>query len=300
MSYPRRILPGMTVMITRRALRRTLLLRPDPELNNLFLYCLAVLSQRFHIVVHSFTVMANHYHLVATDTRGTLPDFLRELHRTLALGIKVLRKWDGAVWDHEKSSVIELRTDHAVIEKMAYSMANPVAAGAVRRADQWPGLTVLPHQLGRMSWTARRPDFYFDQENPQWPATATLNLRTPPLATTEALLHELVARELEILEADAHHSLRSKGSRVLGAQKVLAMSPFQRATSWEPLRGLNPTFAVGRGQRDAFVAAVALLRTFRKAYREALTAWRHGLRQVLFPAGTWLMRCAHGASVAPA
>jgi hypothetical protein len=38
MTCPRRILPGLTFLITRRTLRRTHLLRPDPELNNLFRY----------------------------------------------------------------------------------------------------------------------------------------------------------------------------------------------------------------------------------------------------------------------
>lgn len=299
MSYPRRVLPGMTVMVTRRALRRTLLLRPDPELNNLYLYCLAVLAPRFDIAVHCVTVMSNHHHLVVTDTHGKLPNFLRELHRTLALSIKVLRKWEGAAWDHEKPSVVELRTEQAVVETMAYSIGNPVAAGAVRRANQWPGLNVLPEQLGRMSWTAKRPDFYFDQDNPQWPPIATLLLTMPPLSMSDALVRDAVALELAHLETESHLTMQATRGRFLGPDMVLASSPFDRATSWEPLRGRNPTFAVGRGQREAFFQAVTLLREFRKTYRAALELWRAGIRQVLFPAGTWVMGWAHGAMVAP-
>lgn len=97
-------------MITRRTLRRTHLLRPDRELNNLFVYCLAVASQRFAIRVHAAVLMSTHEHLIVTDTRGQLPRFLQDFHRIFALGIKVLRKWEGAVWDHEKTSVVELRT----------------------------------------------------------------------------------------------------------------------------------------------------------------------------------------------
>lgn len=155
-------------MVTRRVLRRTNLLRPDPELNNL--YCLAVFSARFGIDAHQVTLMSNHEHLNYTDRRGCSPDFLRELHRTFALAAKVLRKWEGTFWDSEKPSVVELRTDQAVIESMAYCMANPVAAGAVRHARQWPGLNVLPEQLGRITWTAQRPDFYFEQDNRHPPA----------------------------------------------------------------------------------------------------------------------------------
>jgi hypothetical protein len=32
-------------------------------------------------------VMSNHHHLVVTDRRGALPDFLRELHRLTAKAI---------------------------------------------------------------------------------------------------------------------------------------------------------------------------------------------------------------------
>jgi REP element-mobilizing transposase RayT len=273
-------------------------LRPDPELTNLFVYCLAVMAERFGIVVHSATVMSNHYHLVVTDTRGEWPNFLREFNRTLALGIKVLRKWEGAVWDHEKPSVVELRTEQAVIETVGYCCANPVSAGAVRHAHQWPGLNVLPEQLGRASWTARRPDFYFDQNNPQWPDVATLRLTMPEMTMSDTLVRDNVAQELQRLETDAHQAVRDKGWRFLGPQKVLAMSPFDRATSWEPLRGRNPTFAVGRGQREAFFEAVTVLREFRKAYRDALESWRIGIREVLFPVGTWFMRCGHSALVA--
>jgi hypothetical protein len=31
-------------------------------------------------------VMSNHHHAVVTDTRGVLPEFLRELHRPEAVG----------------------------------------------------------------------------------------------------------------------------------------------------------------------------------------------------------------------
>lgn len=286
-------------MVTRRAARRAKLLRPDPELNNLYAYCLAVLSEPLGILVHGVTVMANHHHIVLTDTRGNLPHFLQELHRTLALGIKVLRKWEGAVWDSEKPSVVELRTDQALVEKIAYCMANPVAARTVPHAHQWPGLNVVPQQLGLLSWTALRPVIYFDETNPRWPAVATLRLVMPPSTMSDEVVRAAVASELLQLEAEVHREMKASGMRFLGPEKVLTQSPYTRAVSWEPLRERSPTFAVGRDRRDAFVEAVIVLREFRKAYREALHAWRNGLRQVLFPVGTWLMRHVHAVEVAP-
>jgi len=299
MSYPRQVLAGNTVLITRRALRRTNLLRPDPELDNLYLYCLAVTASRFGIEVHCATVMSNHHHLVVTDTRGELPNFLREFHRLLALGIKVLRKWEGSVWDDDKTSVVVLRTDQAVVEKIAYCIANPVTARAVPRASMWPGICVQPQQLGRWTWTGKRPDVYFDPDNPQWPEVASLKLTVPRVGFSDALLRECVAAEVAYLEAEAHRVVNASGSKFLGAAKVLAASPYDRATSWEDIRARNPTFAVGRGQREAFIQAAAALRQFRRRYRSALEAWRAAVRDIVFPPGTWLMRYGHSASVAP-
>jgi hypothetical protein len=182
----------MTVMVTRRTLRRTHLLRPDPQLNNLFLYCLAVLTRRYGIVLHAAVVMSTHEHLILTDTRGQLPRFLQELHRLLALSIKVMRRWEGAVWDHEKPSVVELRTPQAVIEKMAYVIANPIAAGLVRHSHQWPGVSIAAVQLEQIHVTATRPVVYFDDDNPSWPETATLTLSTPAVGLTFDALREQV------------------------------------------------------------------------------------------------------------
>ena len=284
-------------MVTRRTLRRTHLLRPDRELNNLFLYCLAVLTRRYGIVLHAVVVMSTHEHLVLTDTRGQLPRFLQELHRLLALGIKVMRRWEGAVWDHEKPSVVELRTGQSVIEKMAYVLANPVAAGLVRHSHQWPGVTLAATENESLSVSATRPVGYFDQQNPSWPETTWLTLTVPSVGVGFDALREQIAVELARLEADAHSAVAQRGGRFMKPKQIMKLSPYERATSWEPLRERNPHFAVGRGQRGAFFEAVFVLRAFRKAHRAALMLWRMGVRDVVFPLGTWLMSWSHSACV---
>lgn len=288
----------MTVMITRRTVRRTHLLRPDPELNNLYLYCLAVLSKRFDIRVHAAVLMSTHEHLIVTDVHGNLPWFIQELHRLFALGTKVLRKWDGPVWDHEKTSVVELRTPAAIVEKIAYVIANPVAAGLVRHSHQWPGVTVRAENLGRDAHPAKRPDFYFDSENPLWPSIATLELSMPDMPMRDADARDTVAAEVERLELAAHEAMREKRWKYLDAKRVAQLSPYDRAKSVEPVRERNPTFAVGRGQRDAFFHAILTVRDFRQAYRRALELWRDVSREVVFPHGTWLMRAMHQVATA--
>lgn len=299
MTQPRCIQPGATVMITRRALRRTHLFRPDAELTRLYIYVLAVVAKRHGILVHAVVLMSTHEHLVVTDPRGTLPLFLRELHRLFALGVKVLRKWEGAVWDHERPSVVRLCTPEAILEKIAYVIANPVAAGLVDRARDWPGVTTLPEQLGRTRLSAQRPDYYFDAESSLWPDEAELELSLPLLnGMTEDEVRAIVALEVEEAERQARVEVRARGWSVLGAAGVRRASPYARAKSWEPLRGRNPELAAGRGRRDVLIEAIAALRSFRASYRQALEQWRRGLRATQFPYGTWGMHVLHGAAIA--
>jgi len=301
-STPRIVLPGSTVLVTRRTTRRHHLFAPDAAIQALFVYALGVCADKFGILVHAAVLMSTHEHLVLTDLLGLLPDFLREFHRLVALGTKQLRGWEGPVWDAEKASVVRLLTPEAILEKIAYCMANPVAAGLVRRALDWPGLTTTPQQLGRHVFEATRPGVYFDAKNPLWPDRIQVRLTLPPSLEGQMSLEQFehrVAAELEQQEQDARREVAKAGRSFLGADRCKRANPYRRARSFEPLRDRNPTFAVGRGNREAFFAAVAELRAFRQAYRQALQEWRAGVRDVVFPPGTWAMRRLHSAAVEP-
>lgn len=151
-------------------------LPPDAAITELLVYVLAVSTRRYGIEVHALCAMSTHLHLIVTDPRGVLPRFLQSFHRIVALGTKVLREWEGPVWDHEATSVVRLLTRAAVVEKIAYVMANPVAAGLVRHAREWPGAKVDVDELGRGVLRAARPTAYLDPENPQWPEEVTVSL----------------------------------------------------------------------------------------------------------------------------
>ncbi|KYG10552.1 transposase [Sorangium cellulosum] len=299
MSQPREITPGATYMITRRVLRRHLLFRPDAAITQLLIYALAVSARRYGLQIHALCAMSTHLHLIVTDVAGVLPRFLQFFHRIVALGTKALRTWEGPVWDHEAPSVVRLLTRAAVVEKIAYILVNPVAAGLVRHAREWPGAKVDMDALGRGVLHAARPSVYLDPENPQWPEEMTLSLLLPPVIEqdgAEAFRQE-VAAELARQEAQAHAELLRQGRRFLGVERVSEVSPYARATSFEALRECNPTFAVGREQGDAWRIAGAAVRAFRASYRAALERWRAGVRSVAFPVGTWWMRVFHGAMV---
>ena len=210
----------------------------------LFTFALSVCADRFGVLVHAAVLMSTHEHLVVTDPRGVLPDFLRELHRWVALGTKVLRRWEGAVWDSDKTSVVRLLSAQAIVEKVAYCMANPVAAGLVRRARDWPGLTTMPEQLGNAVLSAARPAIFFDPKNPQWPETVRLALTLPPSLEGQMSVEEFqrqVVAELARQEQEARQEVAKAGRTFLGTDRCRRSSPYRRARSFEPLRDRNPT-----------------------------------------------------------
>lgn len=303
MTQPRLILPGATYLVTRRTILRYHLFAPDPQTRGIFLYCLAMAARRTGVLVHVVVLMSTHPHLVVTDVEGRLPDFLHYLNRHVALAMKALRKWDGAVWDHEPTSVVELRTPDAVVQSSAYSIVNPVAAGLVRCAKDWPGITTRVDDIGRACWRIERPAHYFRADDDKWPPVVELHLAMPPAAAQLGLsddqFRELVAEEVAQQEKAARRELTARRGSFLGADRCRKLDPFRRARTPEPLRSRNPTLAVGRGNREALVEAIARLRAFRLAYRQRLESWRAGERGAPFPAGTWLMRHRHGAAVEP-
>jgi REP element-mobilizing transposase RayT len=299
MSQPRKIVAGATYLVTRRTLRRHLLLRPDEAITRIIVYLLAVSAARFDLQVHALCAMSTHLHLVVTDPRGVLPDFLHYFDRIVALSTKVLRKWEGPLWDQDGPSVVELLTPAAVVEKIAYVLANPVAAGLVWDAREWPGAKVAVEDIGRGELRAKRPEVYLNPKNPAWPEHAALPIALPPTIEEDGAesFRRAVAAELERMQTKARAELQEQGRRFLGAARALSVSPYERATSFEALRDRNPTFAVGSNQGDAWRAAAGAVRAFRASYRAALERWRAGARAVAFPVGTWWMRTFHGAEV---
>jgi putative transposase len=295
MSYPRNILPGKTYLLTRRTVCRYYLLRPDEETKGLIEYSLATAARLYDLDVHAYCAMSTHIHVVLTDVHGRLSLFLAYFHRLVAMGAKIYRCWDGSIWDSEPASAVELLTRDAIVEKIAYVLANPVAAGAVLNPDDWPGAKTRVADIGQTTLKARLPKVYFDKT--KWRELVELPIALPPMiaeGNAEAFREE-VAKELDLQVAMARQTITPE--EVLGAKRAATISPETRSTTPEPIRKLNPTFAVGRGHVDVAIEAARAVKAFRVAYRAALDRWRKKDRDVEFPTGTWWMRVFHSVNV---
>ncbi|HRI71825.1 MAG TPA: transposase [Polyangium sp.] len=240
--------------------------------------------------------MSTHIHVVLTDPNGRLPLFLAYFHRLVAMGTKILRSWEGSIWDSEQTSVVELLTQDAIVEKIAYVLANPVAAGVVLVPEEWPGAKTQVADIGQTVLETTRPSVYFEAK--KWPDVMKLPIELPPMigkADAESF-RDQVQNALEQEVAIARTTIAPEN--VMGPQRAKTISPETRAKTPEPIRKRNPTFAAGRGHRDIAAAAARVVTAFRSAYRAALERWRERDRNVEFPAGTWWMRVFHAVNIA--
>jgi putative transposase len=295
MSLPRRVLPGETYLLTRRCYQRTFRLRPSDSTTAIFKYCLALAAQKTGVIIHAVCVMSNHHHLVVTDPLGQLPDFLRELHRTTAKALNASQgQWEN-LWSSEQPNAVRLGDGEDVARKMAYVATNPVDAGLVADPSDWPGLNVWETE----DLVVERPLDYFSPRG-EAPERLTLRIEPPPHASLPGTpfrerLKTLIADRI----AAASRAVNAAGLTFLGCAAVLGTSFIARAKSYEVKRGMVPTVAASDpGLRAGLLRA---RNAFLIAYDSALARWRQGVREAVFPAGTWWMRVHHGAAVdAPA
>jgi putative transposase len=294
MTAPRQVLPGTTYLVTRRCSERRFFLRPSALTNAIFLYVLAVAARIHRIEVHAFCVLSNHYHLLVTDPEARLPAFMQYLDSLVARAVNAsLGRWEG-FWSSEASySAVSQGDPEDIVRKAAYVLANPVSAGLVRTARQWPGLWTAPEQLGAATLVALRPNVFFSPKG-DMPERAEFVLTTPPGFSSAAEFQALVAAALNELEAEKQRELDARG--FLGASRARLQSPFARPSSGAPRRALNPRIAA----RDKWkrIEAITRLGAFLHAYRSAWKQRRDGLRDVLFPAGTYQLRIEHGVPCA--
>jgi REP element-mobilizing transposase RayT len=294
---PRRILPGTSYLVTRRCSERRYFLRPSRLTNEVVLYILAVAAQRYGILVHAFCVLSNHLHLVITDQEARLPAFMQYLDSLVARAVNAsLGRFEG-FWASDASySAVEPLDPADVIAKAAYVLANPVAAGLVRRGSEWPGLWSSPDQIGTGTLVAHRPKHFFDP-NGYMPEVMELEL-TPPPGFTAAEFQAQLAKALADLEEQHARELASAGRRFLGAARVLAQNPLSRPPAGEPRFGLKPRIAA----RDKWrrMQGIRTLKSFLHDYRRAWRERSAGISNVLFPAGTYLLRVLHGVQCAGA
>jgi REP element-mobilizing transposase RayT len=285
-------------MITRRCTQRQFLMRPDRETNNAFIYCLAIAAERYRIRVLFTAALSNHHHTGIEDPEGNYPAFLEHFHKLFAKCQNALRgRWEN-FWSSEQTSVVRLVDPGDVVDKMVYALTNPVKDKLVEKAHHWPGVSSLDALMHGKTLVASRPRHFFRDEGGM-PDVVSLSISRPTafkdLSQKEfAAMVDLRIRAIEESTADQR---RLTGVRVVGRRAVLAQNWSARPMSREPRRQLDPRVAA----RSKWSRIEALLRdrAFRDAYIAARDSFVAGVRDAVFPAGTYWLRRFVQAACAP-
>ena len=300
MSQPRMSIPGGTYLITRTTAMSLFLLTPSKAVNEIMEYCIAWAARGRGILIHAVSVESNHFHLVVTDTEGRLSEFMQELNRSAARCLlqhyreRFPDRRIDALWTRAQSfNASLLLNPNAVLDKLVYTLTNPVKDGLVRDYRKWPGFNTRPSDWRRGARTARRPSVYFKNT----PETIDYQICAPSqlgaaleqaISTVE--LHIRVAQEQAAVE------LAAQGRSVVGTSAILGTNPLDAPRTPQPSGEINPSLAAG-GDHEALCVAKVALMTFRRAYREAWKEFK-ARASALFPGGTLLMRTRFGQACA--
>jgi len=142
----RAVVPGLPHHVTQRGNRRQ---KTFFQLDDYLLY-MALMGeqcQRFGVEILAYCLMPNHVHLIAVpSTEEALRRAVGEAHRKYTQKINQREGWRGYLWQGRFASfVMDERHTRAAAR---YIEMNPVRAGLVQRAADYPWSSARAHLLG--------------------------------------------------------------------------------------------------------------------------------------------------------
>ncbi len=109
--------------------------RTDQEL---LLALLGENATRFGVALHAYVLMSNHFHLLATPpTSDGLPQFMQAVGRRYVRHFNDRHGRSGTLWEGRYKSTL-IQTDRYLLACMVYIDLNPVRAGEVAEARDFP------------------------------------------------------------------------------------------------------------------------------------------------------------------
>ena len=194
--------------------------------------------------------MSNHGHLMVTDVEGRLPEFCEWMLRTIAQCINAVHGIRENVWSDGSYSAVRLETEESIVDKLAYVIANPVTAGLVREARQWPGVVSRPTDMYGAEHGDERPWEWFHERQDE---SAQVTMRAPPcfdgrVAELVSVVRDMVAeRERLAAEELRRSTCPRRGARERGRPVRRPQHRRSRARAEPGVRGRHRLSAQSRG-----------------------------------------------------
>ena len=133
---PRLTLSGYPHHIIQRGNNRQTIFT-DPQDFEAMLALLRENAQKFGVAVHSYVLMDNHFHLLATpSTAEALPLMMQAVGRSYVRRFNQRHGRSGTLWEGRYRSTL-IETERYLLACMVYIDLNPVRAGIVTEPGAW-------------------------------------------------------------------------------------------------------------------------------------------------------------------
>ncbi len=137
MTRPLRLeFPGALYHITSRGDRQKAIYFDDQD-REAWLSILALVCRRFNFVVHAYCQMTNHYHVLLETVEGNLAQGMRQLNSIYSQDFNRRHHLVGHVFQGRYKAIL-VQKECYLLELARYIVLNPVRAGIVNRAEDWP------------------------------------------------------------------------------------------------------------------------------------------------------------------
>jgi len=273
------------------------LLRPDEAMSNAVMYEAGYAAMKTGVDLIMLMQMPNHEHDIVEDPLGNVPAFNENFHKLVAKVGNVMRDRTQNFFDSEPTCVVRLETLEDLIRKVVYVATNPVRAGLVERAKEWPGASGYAALITGKPVRAYRPKAFHSSRSKVMPEVIDVSFRIPERFGDPAPIIEEIVRRVTRIEENEIRERRCRGIPVVGRYRVMRRSPFEKPAEPKKRSDISPTIAAIDSQTR--FEAIDRLRCFRRRYRAARAAMRAGT-PIPFPHGTYWLARHVGVVVLPA
>jgi len=144
MSANRMHIPNTVHFVTNRTEHEMFLLLPTERITEIiqcwFARALCLFGDGLEI--YAFIFLSNHFHILCSDTKGTLAAFMCYFQANVAKAINREIGRKGSFWSREYDDVI-VDGENEFWDRYAYTIGNAVKAGLVNKSSEWFGWNSL-------------------------------------------------------------------------------------------------------------------------------------------------------------
>ena len=137
MARPLRIqFPGALYHVTARGNAKANIFLNEDDFND-FLTILCKVTKRYHLILHCYCLMHNHYHLLLETPEGNLSQGVRQLNGTYTQQFNKKYKRVGHLFQGRFKSIL-IEKENYLLELSRYIALNPLRSNIVKDPKDWP------------------------------------------------------------------------------------------------------------------------------------------------------------------